>query len=259
MRIALGVEYDGSGFVGWQTQKDGNSVQQAVERALSQVANHPIAVTCAGRTDAGVHAWGQVIHFDTNAQRDSRAWVLGANTNLPNDIAITWAKEVGEGFHARFSALSRTYRYVVLTRGARSPIHRDHATWRYRPLDVDAMQEAANGLLGEHDFSAFRAASCQSKSAHRRIFTLKVLASSDGLVMDITANAFLQHMVRNIAGVLMKIGAGEASPQWCAEVLASKDRRQGGVTAPAEGLYFVSVKYPEQFDLPKGRAVNLVP
>ena len=257
VRIALGVEYDGSHFVGWQTQKDGDSVQQTVERALAKVADQPVSVTCAGRTDAGVHAWGQVVHFDTEAEREPRAWVLGANTNLPGTVAVTWAQAVGEGFHARFSALSRSYRYVILTRGARSPLYRDRATWSYRALDAGAMQQAANHLLGEHDFSAFRAASCQSKSAHRRVEQVTVSSLEDGVVIDVTANAFLQHMVRNIAGVLMRVGAGEADPSWAAEVLASKDRRQGGVTAPAQGLYFVSVRYPDQFDLPQGRVLDL--
>ncbi|MEM7280784.1 MAG: tRNA pseudouridine(38-40) synthase TruA [Pseudomonadota bacterium] len=257
-RIALGVEYDGTSYVGWQRQKDGQSIQERVEAALSRVADHPVQVTCAGRTDAGVHAWGQVIHFDSDAPRSDRAWVLGANSNLPQDIAVTWAKSVGDGFHARFSALSRTYEYLILTRRARSPLTHTRAVWTYKTLDTKAMSAAAQSLVGEHDFSAFRAASCQAKSSHRNVQTLLVSRVPDGVIVRITANAFLQHMVRNIVGVLLEIGGGEQEPGWAEQVLASKDRRRGGVTAPAQGLYFVQASYPEEFNIPKSRPLDLM-
>lgn len=242
-RVAVGVEYDGSGFLGWQSQKDGPSIQDALEQALSRVANEPVAVVGAGRTDAGVHATGQVAHFDTTARREPRSWVLGANTYLPPGVALRWACEAPAQFHARFSALARSYSYLLLQRETRPALWRQRAWWVHRPLDAASMQRAARVLLGEHDFSAFRAAECQSKTPMRRIDELEVRSLGDFIRVDITANAFLHHMVRNIVGTLAVVGRGDQPEHWVATVLAGKDRCQGGATAPAEGLYMVQVDY----------------
>lgn len=250
MRIALGVEYDGSGYNGWQSQKHGCGVQEVVEKALSSVADHAVNVTCAGRTDTGVHALEQVIHFDSDAKRDMRAWVLGANANLPDNVSVLWAKEVVNDFHARFSALSRSYRYIILNRDVRPAILANKVSWEYRPLDVNNMQAAAVHLLGEHDFTSYRTVHCQSKTPMRNVMRLDVSRDSDFVFIDIEANAFLHHMVRNIAGVLMTIGSGEQPVNWSKTVLEMKDRAEGGVTAPSAGLYFMSVNYSGEFGLP---------
>ena len=242
-RIAVGVEYDGTELRGWQTQKNGPSVQDALEHALSRVADEAVRVVGAGRTDAGVHATGQVAHFDTTAQRPPRSWVLGANSALPPGICLRWALPAPDGFHARFAALSRSYSYLLLNRDTRSPLWRHRAWWVHRPLDVERMQRAARALLGEHDFSAFRAAECQSKTAIRRLAQLDVCRRGELLRIDVTANAFLHHMVRNIAGTLAAVGRGDRPEEWVAQVLAGRDRGLGGVTAPAEGLYMVHVDY----------------
>ena len=253
MRIALGIEYDGSAYNGWQRQKSGIGVQEVVEAALSRVADEPIEVTCAGRTDTGVHASGQVVHFDTDAVRSERGWVLGANSNLPADVSVSWAREVeADKFHARYTALSRSYRYVILNRFARSALFRNRAWWVHRPLDEQRMQAAGQALLGEHDFSAFRAAGCQAQTASRNVTQLTVSRVEDWVLIDITANAFLQHMVRNITGVLAEIGSGDREPSWAGEVLDSRDRASGGVAAPPQGLTLVSVVYPPAFGLPQG-------
>jgi len=249
-RIALGIEYDGSHYCGWQLQDHCVSVQQRVEQALSRVADHPVRVSCAGRTDTGVHALGQVVHFDTEAQRPDHAWVLGSNANLPDDITILWARPVTPDFHARFSAVRRHYRYVIFNRTLRPAILAARVSWEYRPLALAPMQEAAAYLVGEHDFSAYRALACQAKSPVRRLYRLDVARHGEFVVLDLEANAFLHHMVRNIAGVLAKIGAGEAAPGWAREVLEQRDRTRGGVTASPHGLYFVTVQYPAQFDIP---------
>jgi tRNA pseudouridine38-40 synthase len=217
---------------------------------LSIVADEPIETTCAGRTDTGVHALGQVVHFDTSAERTARGWILGANSNLPDDVNARWAKQVDDEFDARFSATSRSYRYLILNRLVRSALDRHRAWWVYQPLNEKAMQQAANSLLGEHDFSAFRAAGCQASTAIREVRELKITRDGDWITIDITANAFLQHMVRNIAGVLVAIGQGDEDPGWIAEVLASRDRTRGGIAAPAHGLTLINVAYPEHFDLP---------
>jgi tRNA pseudouridine38-40 synthase len=243
MRIAIGVEYDGSELLGWQDQKDGPSVQQALERALSAVAAEPVGVVGAGRTDAGVHATGQVAHFDTTAKRAPRAWVLGANTQLPAAISLRWACEVDEEFHARYSALARSYSYLLLNRETRPALWRHRAWWVHRLLDAGRMHEAAQALLGEHDFSAFRATQCQSRSPVRRVDSVHVRRHGDFLAVDMTANAYLHHMVRNVVGTLVAVGRGERPARWIAEVLAGRDRCQAGVTAPAEGLYLVRVDY----------------
>lgn len=246
-RIALGVEYDGSRYRGWQAQQRGiRSVQVAVESALSKVANEPVSVVCAGRTDAGVHARGQVIHFDTGAERTPRSWVHGANANLPDDISILWAQPVSEEFHARFSARARSYQYLIYNSPVRPALFREQLTWNFRPLDVARMQAGAQHLLGTHDFSSFRGIQCQAKSPVRTLHRLEVQRRGDMVVIEANANAFLMHMVRNIAGVLMAVGSGKQEPEWVAQVLAACDRTQGGVTAPPYGLYMMAVEYEPQ-------------
>lgn len=250
MRVALSVEYDGTRYMGWQRQRHGDTVQERVESALSGVANHPVEVACAGRTDAGVHAVGQVIHFDSDADRSMRAWVLGTNTNLPDDIAIRWAQPVPEAFHARFSARSRRYRYVIDNRWVRPALHQKRVTWHYHRLDESRMHDAGLALVGEHDFSSYRALGCQAKHPVRELYELSVHRSGDYLYLDVHANGFLHHMVRNIAGVLMAIGQGERPVEWAEELLDVRDRTLGGVTAPPHGLYFVTAYYDQDFDLP---------
>ena len=250
MRIALGIEYDGTAYNGWQRQKTGLGVQQRLEEALEKVADHALDVTCAGRTDTGVHASGQVVHFDTPSARDDRGWLLGANSNLPDDISVIWARQVDDEFHARFSATGRNYRYCILNRLERSALQRHRAWWVYQPLDAERMQEAAQHLLGEHDFSAFRAAGCRANTPHRNITRLSVARDGDWITLEVSANAFLQHMVRNIAGSLAAVGKGEAPVEWLADVLESRDREQGGIAAPPHGLTLVSVDYPAAAGIP---------
>lgn len=252
-RIALGVEYKGSRYCGFQRQRDGvPSVQEALEDALTRVAGGvPVALRCAGRTDALVHACGQVVHFDTPVQRTDFAWVMGANANLPPDISVTWAREMPAGFDARFSAMARRYRYVIYNDPIRPAHMAEEVTWNHRPLNVERMREAARHLVGTHDFSAFRAQQCQAKSPVKTIHHLELLRSGRFIVIDVRADAFLHHMVRNIAGVLMTIGAGERPVAWVREVLDSRERRKGGVTAHPYGLYLVQVDYPEAFPLPQ--------
>jgi len=225
-------------------------VQERVERVLSKVADEKIEVICAGRTDTGVHASGQVIHFDTSSERSSRGWLLGANSDLPDDINVTWAQAASDDFHARFSATSRSYQYLILNRFERSALHRNRAWWVYDPLQLGRMQEAAEALVGEHDFSGYRAAACQASTAVREISHLSLTQRGPWISLEVTANAFLQHMVRNITGTLVKIGRGDESPEWAAEILESRDRKKGGIAAPPHGLTLVSVAYPDEFDLP---------
>lgn len=250
MRIALGVEYDGTDFSGWQSQDHCRAVQMEVENAISMVADHPVKITCAGRTDTGVHALGQVIHFDSEAQRDSRQWVLGCNANLPRDININWAVQVDDDFHARFSAVARSYRYVIMNRMTRSAIHQHRVCWHHQPLDETRMAEAAKYFLGEHDFTSFRALACQAKHAVRTMHSIEVNRTGEYITIDVKANAFLHHMVRNIAGTLLAIGEGEQEPVWVKELLEAQDRSMAGITAAAQGLYLVSVDYPAEFKLP---------
>ncbi len=260
MRIALGIEYDGGVFRGWQVQRHASqTVQAVVEHALSQVAAHPIRVVCAGRTDSGVHAVGQVVHFDTHAQREPRNWVLGANINLPPEVAVTWALAVDDAFHARFSAVSRRYRYLILNRATRSSLLARRATWEHRPLDASAMHRAGQALVGAHDFSSYRAQACQAKSPVRTVHSLVVQRHGELIELRVHANAFLHHMIRNIAGVLLAIGRGDRDGGWAAEVLAQRDRTLGGVTAPPDGLYFERVHYPAQFAIPDPPLVPIVP
>lgn len=251
MRIAAIVEYDGSNFSGWQWQDDAPSVQQAVEKALSQVADAPIRVTTAGRTDAGVHARAQVIHFDTNAIRSDYAWLRGANSNLPDSVALLWASEVDPEFHARFAATGREYHYVILNRSVRPTFLAKRVTHEYRPLELERMLAAAQYLPGTHDFSSFRAMQCQAKSPVRTLRELTVSRHGEFIVIKAAANAFLHHMVRNLAGVLMDIGAGEKSPEWAREVLNARDRSLGGITASPDGLYLTAVEYPAHFNIPR--------
>ncbi len=258
-KIALGIEYNGSAYNGWQKQKHGLGVQEVLEKALSFVANEEVKVVCAGRTDSGVHAMGQVVHFETNAKREQQAWMSGTNSKLPNDVCVNWAVPVDDDFHARFSAKDRKYRYVICNRHVRPAILDTQVTWDYRPLDAERMQQAANDLLGEHDFSSYRAVHCQANNPVRTVHQLDVTRSGEFIYIDIEANAFLHHMVRNIAGVLMAIGAGEQSIGWAAEVLAHKDRRLGGITAPSHGLYFVKAGYLDKFNIPTTEIQNLFP
>jgi tRNA pseudouridine38-40 synthase len=249
-RVAAIVEYDGTEFAGWQSQEHSVSIQDAVQAAISFVAGEPIVAICAGRTDSGVHATGQVIHFDTGAIRTSRAWVLGANTRLPPAIALQWAGEVTTGFHARHTAIRRIYRYCILNRSARSALQRTRAAWIHRPLDAAAMHAAAQALIGEHDFSAFRSVECQSNTSVRRVERIEVRREGDYLWLEITANAYLHHMVRNIVGTLLAVQS-EAEPEAAmARVLASADRRFAGATAPAAGLYLWRVEYPPIYGIP---------
>lgn len=250
MRIAAAVEYCGSGFNGWQRVNQGRSVQQSVEDALSFVADEPVSVICAGRTDAGVHAHYQVIHFDTGVHREMHSWVLGANANLPDDVSLLWAKIVNDDFHARFSALKRAYTYAILNRPSRSALYNDQLTWEYRPLDDEAMGVAAAHLLGKHDFTSYRAQACQAHSPVREVFELSVRRQNNLILIHMQANAFLYHMVRNVAGVLIEIGCGKQDSDWTRRVLDARDRSVAAVTAPPNGLYLVDVLYPTHFEIP---------
>ena len=250
MRFALGVEYDGSDFSGWERQRDRRTVQASLEAALARVAARPVRTVCAGRTDAGVHAIGQVVHFDTEARRELQAWTLGSNTHLPDDVTVNWAHRVTGEFHARYSARCRHYRYLIVNRRVRSALLRRRVAWEHRPLDAARMQAGAEYLLGEHDFTSFRAVGCQAKSAVRKVHGIEVGRDGDLITIEVSANAFLQHMVRNFAGVLMEVGMGKREPRWVLELLEARDRTEGGVTAPADGLYLTQVEYPAEFDLP---------
>lgn len=251
MRIAAILEYDGSNFSGWQRQEQARSVQGIVEAALSRVADEPVQVTVAGRTDAGVHAAGQVIHFDTSAERSDYSWLRGANSNLPPDVALLWTGPVDNGFHARYSATGRHYHYVILNRPVRPTYLARRVTHEYRPLDIHRMQQAARHLLGKHDFTSFRATECQAKSPVRELRALEVAHQNGFIHVRAHANAFLHHMVRNLAGVLMTIGAGEREPDWARQVLEARDRKAGGVTAAADGLYLREIEYPDSFAIPR--------
>ncbi len=250
MRIALGIEYNGALFKGWQSQIGVRTVQDVLEKALAKVADHPVRVITAGRTDTGVHAVGQVVHFESDSARDDYAWRRGTNSYLPHDVRVTWAAGVIDEFHARFSAISRSYRYIVYCSRVGSAIYYHHACVDYRDLRLDPMRKAALHLVGKHDFSSFRASGCQAKSPVRSVMSIEVGQSGNWYWIDVQANAFLQHMVRNFAGVLLSIGAGEQPVDWTRTLLDSVDRTRGGVTGPPQGLYLTSVGYPESFDLP---------
>lgn len=250
MKYAVGVEYCGTAYCGWQLQSHCESVQQNIESALGFVADHPIDLVCAGRTDSGVHAIEQVAHFETSALRSERAWVLGSNCRLPPDIRLKWALPVADEFHARFSARSRTYRYIIHNTPVASAIFHDHSSWESQYLDQAAMHECAQLLLGEHDFSSFRAAGCQSRSSSRNVHEISVTRQGELVFLDIRANAFLYHMVRNIAGSLVAVGKGEQDATWFAGVFEARDRKLADKTAVAAGLYFVRVNYDEEYKLP---------
>jgi tRNA pseudouridine38-40 synthase len=250
-RWAAGIEYIGSAYGGWQAQQRVNSVQAVVEAALSKVANHPLRVTCAGRTDAGVHAFQQVVHFDTEAVRTPYAWLLGSNSNLPHDVSLRWIQPVAEHFDARRSARARHYRYVIHNHQARSALLLNRAAWWPQQLDAAAMHEGAQALIGEHDFSAFRDSQCQANTPMRNVRHIHVARNGEFVVIDICANAFLHHMVRNITGVLSVVGLGRQPPAWVAAVLAGRDRSKAAVNAPPGGLYFVGPEYPAEFALPE--------
>ncbi len=250
MKYAACIEYDGTNYHGWQRLKDTPSVQEEVEQALSRVANHLIQVTCAGRTDSGVHGIGQVIHFESDASRDEKAWCMGCNTNLPDNIVLRWIQQMDDDFHARFSATSRRYRYIILNHKIRPALLDNKVCWFRENLDESLMQDAANRLIGEHDFSSFRASGCQAKHAMRELQEITITRDGKYVYVDIVANAFLHHMVRNIVGSLFEVGTKRHSPAWFSELLTVKDRSQAGITASACGLYFVSVDYPKRFELP---------
>jgi len=248
-RMAAGVEYDGSLFLGWQVQRQTPTVQPAVEAALSAVANEAIVVHCAGRTDTGVHALCQVIHFDVPVARSAHGWLLGGNSYLPEGVALLWVKPVAADFHARYSALARRYRYVISNRVVKPALHRQRMTWVRKPLDAERMHEAAQALLGEHDFSSFRAAGCQSSTPRRRVDAISVVRRDDQVEIEVEANAFVYHMVRNIAGSLIAVGMGERPVDELERLLKVCDRRQAAMTAPPQGLYFCGVRYPEHYGL----------
>jgi tRNA pseudouridine38-40 synthase len=256
MRYALGVEYDGAGFLGWQRlsqpgEGDDGAIQTRLEQALSFVANARIDTVCAGRTDAGVHAQCQVVHFDSDAPRDPRAWVLGTTTQLPDTMTVRWCLPVADDFHARFSARARRYRYRILNRPVRPALQRHYLTWERRPLDTEAMHRAAQALLGENDFSAFRTVHCQAPHARRDLQAISVRRDGDLVDVEVQANAFLHHMVRNIVGSLLMVGRGEKPEAWIAELLAGRDRTVAGPTAPPTGLLFLGPLYPPQWGLPE--------
>lgn len=250
MRVALGVEYCGTNFRGWQSQAGGGTVQDALERALQQIAGVPVGVLCAGRTDAGVHATQQVVHFDTDVERPLTAWVRGVNSNLPDGVAVRWAKPVSDEFHARFSARGRRYRYLLLNRAQRPGLWQGRLGWFHLPLDVAAMQQAAARLLGEHDFSAFRAAECQAKSPVKTMTQATVRQFGNMIVFDFEASAFLHHMVRNLVGTLVHIGKGAQAVGWVDELLGMKDRKLAAPTFSPDGLYFRGPVYEAQWGLP---------
>jgi tRNA pseudouridine38-40 synthase len=254
-RVAVGIEYDGAAFHGWQRQSHCRAVQPEVEAALSAVAGHPVSLTIAGRTDAGVHARAQVAHFDCAALRTERGWVLGGNSSLPPTVSLRWARAVPAHFHARYSAVARTYRYFILNRPVRSALAAGRCHVVFPPLDTGPMQAAARLLEGEHDFSAFRAAECQAHSPVRRLESLRVWREGDWVRVEARANAFLHHMVRNIVGLLLLVGRGAAPAERAREQLESRDRRAGAPTAPADGLYFWQAHYPPQFGLPDDSAI----
>jgi len=251
MRIAIGVEYDGRPYCGWQSQPDGQTVQDALQHAMGLIAGEPISVVAAGRTDTGVHALEQVVHFDTPVERPLTAWVRGVNSLLPDSIAVLWAHPVPDDFHARFSAHGRSYRYVLINRATRLAIHAGRAGWYHAPLDVAAMQAAANFLLGEHDFSAFRAAECQAKSPVKCLRQLDILREGEMLVFDVSADAFLHHMVRNIVGCLVYVGKGKHPPEWISGVLESRSREVAAPTFAPDGLYLRHITYDAKWGLPQ--------
>lgn len=258
MRIALGIEYNGRGFYGWQAQHGLPTIQAALQEALSKIANEPIFLHCAGRTDANVHATGQVVHFDTHAKRHIDAWIWGTNSYLSNAIIVKWSRHVDYHFHARFKALARRYRYIIFNAPIRPAILSHRVTWYYYPLNINKMQEATDYLLGEQDFSSFRSSQCTSKTPMRYIKEITIKRVDELVMIEIEANAFLHHMVRNIAGALLKIGAGFKDPTWMSDVLQAKNRRVAAETAAPDGLYLTHVRYPEPYVFPLSEQLFLL-
>lgn len=258
MRIALGIEYDGKPYCGWQSQAEGVTVQDTLQAALSEIAGEKIGVIAAGRTDTGVHGLEQVVHFDTQANRPLQAWVRGANALLPSGVAVLWAHPVPDEFHARFSAQGRSYRYLLVNRTARSAIHAGKVGWHHIPLDLVAMQNAAQSLLGTHDFSAFRASQCQAKSPIKHLRQLDIHRNGDVLIFDVSADAFLHHMVRNIVGCLVYVGKGKYPVEWLAEVLASRNRRLAASTFAPDGLYLRHIQYDMKWGLPQVQNASIL-
>jgi len=256
--MALGVEYDGSRFCGWQTQPEGCAVQDAFERALCEIGDTRVATICAGRTDAGVHALAQVVHFDTDVRRPASAWVRGVNALLPPPCAVTWAHEVAEDFHARYSAVSRSYRYILLNDPVRPAAAHARVGWFHLPLDLEKMRNAARLLIGEHDFSAFRSAECQARSPVRTVKRFDLVRSGTYVVFDVQANAFLHHMVRNIVGCLVYVGKGKFPPEWLGELLAGRERTRAAPTFAAAGLYLAQVEYGPHWGLPVAPRANFM-
>jgi tRNA pseudouridine38-40 synthase len=250
MRIALVLEYDGSSFCGWQSQRSGGSVQDALETALSKIAGSSLRVVTAGRTDAGVHAVHQVVHFDTQAQRPIMAWVRGTNALLPDSIAVRWASQMSDDFHARYSAIERCYVYLLLNRCVRPGLYRHRMSWFHQPLDVESMRTGAQFLLGEHDFSAFRAAECQARSPVRNLTKIDIARYGDIITFELRANAFLHHMVRNIVGCLVYVGKRKHPPEWMEELLADRRRSEAAPTFSAAGLYLAGITYDDKWKLP---------
>lgn len=260
MRIALGIAYDGTDFDGWQSQPTGNTVQDHVERALANVAQHPLRITAAGRTDAGVHAMAQVVHFDTEVSRPDSAWVRGVNAHLPGAIAVQWALPVEGNFHARFSATSRTYRYLLLNHPVRPSILAHRTGWFHAPLDLESMRAAAGKLVGEQNFNAFRSSQCQAKSPIRTMRKISITRHGNYFVYTFSANAFLHHMVRNLVGCLVYVGNGKHPPDWVTDVLSSRDRGRCAPTFAPDGLYLSGVGYGECFQFPEfSQAIPLFP
>ena len=251
LKIALGIEYDGNQFYGWQHQPDLRTVQGVLEKAISQIATSAVKVTCAGRTDTGVHGLNQVVHFDVSVDRPLKSWIYGTNSHLPKDVVVKWAKEVPTEFDARFSAISRRYRYIIYNNSIRAAHLRSLFTWHYNQLDAELMHQEAQLLLGKHDFTTFRSSQCQANTAFRTIHDISVSRKGDLIFIDIEANAFLHHMVRNIAGVLMTVGNGRESPGWVKTLLECRDRSKGAETAPPYGLYLYDIFYPESFNIPR--------
>lgn len=250
MRYAIGLEYDGSEFLGWQIQRQEPTVQGVVEQALARVANHEARVTCCGRTDTGVHALCQVAHFDSEAERSERSWILGLNSHLPRACSVLWIRPVDDDFHARFTAFSRTYQYRIVNRWIRPALDAHRASWCRLPLDEACMDQAARALLGEHDFTSFRAGACQARHPVREIQAIAVRREGDEVILEVTANGFLYHMVRNIAGALIRVGTGEDAVSRVAEVLQERDRSKAAPTAQPDGLYFAGARYPAEYGLP---------
>lgn len=257
MRIALGLSYNGAGFNGWQTQPGGRTVQDALEAALSSFLDGPASTICAGRTDTGVHALNQVVHLDTDAVRSPESWVRGVNALLPSTVSVQWAQPVPDDFHARFSAVSREYIYIVRNHRVPSPLLDGRVGWVFRPLDIRRMRQAAARMLGEHDFSCFRSSDCQAASPIRHLYRLDIAATPPFFYFRFRANAFLHHMIRNMMGTLIYVGMGRQDPEWVDDLLASRDRRLAAPTFSAAGLYLADVDYPAHFGLPSSSAGSL--